>query len=235
MDVFWSELTFAATDWGKISALGTWFGATITAVITAVAVILAWRQLRRQVNTARAQIFSDIAREWTELYPTRNSAIGGEITLSDKNTGAREVVNLKTLEELEAAHPTYKDFFCNNREWPEVRKLCNFYEKLGIAVHRGFLEPKLLFVLVTIEDADGRMSNHLKPYIMYLRGGKPKKTRTPYREDIYVFYDYILDQWEKHRHSPLLPYGKNSRRYRFNPPPHHPQSAALGGSPTPST
>ncbi|MEQ1695238.1 MAG: hypothetical protein ABL901_05285 [Hyphomicrobiaceae bacterium] len=219
----WDALpTGEKANW--VSAIGTWTGM----IFTVLALFLAGYQLRRQANTARAESFSRIAHEWTAMYKARNDVISGQVVITDSR-GERHVHKLKTLDELEELYPTYDLFFKNCVEWPEIRQLCNFFEKLGVAVHQRFLEPQFLFILVTVDtksadplnpDGPGAIELHLAPYIQYLRGGKPgkKSRRIAYRKDIYVFYDYLLNEWRHQRHHPMRPYRAWSRRYRFNPP-----------------
>jgi hypothetical protein len=165
------------------SDLAAWVSAigTCTGLIFVIASLYLTRgQLRRQADTLRSQVFSQIADDWTRLYPIRNAVIGGAVWDGHANK------KLRTLQELEDAYPTYDLFFKDpNNERQEIRQLCNFYEKLGVAVHKEFLEAELVFVLVTIDTKSGDIKARLAPYIQYLRGGAPKdRNRTPYRGEI---------------------------------------------------
>jgi hypothetical protein len=153
---------------------------------------IAIKGAQRGDKSFRADIFMKIADKWSAIYETRNTVLNAEPT---------------TLEQLEAKYTNYRPFLAS-AEWKGIREVCNFFEFLGVVLHEGFIDKGPLFVLVTVQDKEGKMSRNLKPYIQYLR--------KHYRPDIYIFYDHLFEQYQKHKGAPFVPSGLNQRE--FDPP-----------------
>jgi hypothetical protein len=169
------------------------YGPAIYLLSVIVTVLFSVIQLRNAIKglqggdkAFRAQIFMQITDKWSAIYKQRNAVLESEPT------------TVKQLEEnknyQENDRPSYRKFLASE-EWKGIREVCNFFEFLGLTLHQGFIEAGPLFVLVTVEDKEGKMSRNLRPYIAYLR--------KHYRPDIYVFYDYLFEQYKNHK--PLLP------------------------------
>ena len=156
-----------------------------------VTISIAVFQLRRVDRTFRSQIFMQISDKWSVIYPQRNRVLNSEPT------------TLKQLQEKYAGN--YRSFLASE-EWNGIREVCNFFEFLGVILHQGFIEAGPLFALVTVEDAEGNTSSNLRPYIAFLR--------KHYRPDVYVFYDYLLEQYESHKATPFSP---NAKKRVFDP------------------
>jgi hypothetical protein len=189
----WRVIVFA----GRIAV--TWLGDHIPVIATIIistlgllaTVSIAVSQLRRVDRTFRAQIFMQISDKWSVIYPQRNRVLNSEPT------------TLKQLQEKYAGN--YRPFLASE-EWNSIREVCNFFEFLGVILHEGFIEAGPLFALVTVEDAEGKTSGNLGPYIAFLR--------KHYRPDVYEFYDYLLGQYEKHKGMRFSP---NAQRRVFDP------------------
>jgi hypothetical protein len=138
--------------------------------------------LQRGEKAFRAQIFMQITEKWSAIYPQRNRVLDSEPT---------------TLKQLEEKYTENYRPFLASEEWNGIREVCNFFEFLGVSLQQGFIEAGPLFALVTVEDKEGKTSSNLRPYIAYLR--------KHYRSDVYVFYDYLFEQYVNHKGSPFLP------------------------------
>lgn len=128
-------------------------------------------QLRGLAHNARAdqaRFYLEVAQRWTVilklLYHVRNNPP-------------------PSLEELERTYPDPRQF-TSTEDWQETyRPICNFFEDIGLMVKTGTMTIKELRVLVTVLDSDYVL---LKPVITYLR--------RKYRPDIYIFWNYLLQQ-----------------------------------------
>lgn len=166
---------------------------TIVAIFTYFQIRAARKQFELQKLAERTRSFMMIADRWSEIYNVRNAALGGSILTRD--------------ELLTKYQRNYKKFLAS-AEWKELRPLCNFFELLGTVLHRKYIDPDDLFVLVTVdvfkENNDGT-EEHVPEGVMYSRlKGPIEYLREVYRSDIYWFYDqYLLTRYKKH--IPRLP------------------------------
>ncbi len=152
----------------------------VTAVFSVITVRNAIKGLQGGDRTFRAQIFMQIADKWSAIYQTRTKVLSS---------------TPRTLQQLEDEFKDDYQKFMISPEWLDIRQVCNFFEFLGVALDQGFIEEGPLFVLVTVEDREGKMSRNLRPYIEYLR--------KHYRTDVYIFYDYLFEKYRAHK--PLQP------------------------------
>ena len=141
---------------------------TISSVAAAISSFHAFRQIRGQSRTFELMMLTDIAKKWGSLYATRNAVMNSTID----------------GEALHNHHGNDYVKFLNSPEWKDIREVCHFFEMVGLYLHEGYIKPDVLFVLVTVDDPEGKMSGKLIPIINYLR--------EVYRPDIYVFYDQYL-------------------------------------------
>lgn len=164
---------------------GSAFALTIfTAIMLLVGVYQNTVSQKRAERADQARLYFDIASRWTAilqiLYRVRNDPP-------------------ESLEALEARYPHCRDFMQQAVWKDEYRMICNFFEDLGLLVYNKNMSVKIIRVLVTVSPNDYML---MKPVLDYLR--------QHYRDDIYCFWNYLLEEAEKTK--PLRPY-KNKRLY----------------------
>lgn len=158
-------------------------------IISAATLFIVYHQLNRLVKQTKINERTEIANaiwqvsdRWTAIYEQRKQVLN---------------LRIKSDEELEEEYDNYKKLL-NSPEWNSIRSVLNFYEIVGILIHKELVPQDEVFAIVTVDQypnadtrskqngADGRMYKILHPYILYLR--------KHYRNDIYHFYDRILVQ-----------------------------------------
>jgi hypothetical protein len=180
-------------------------GTTLTIVLTCLTVLLTYRQFVES-RAQRTQIFLNIADRWTKIYNDRLKIMA----LPDTSDA-----------ELEQLYGSNYQLLFDEKFWLSMRTVLNFFEIIGVMIHRKYIGRKEVFVLVSVDyyptgDALERMQLamgdldpslmatlycKLRPYLLYLR--------RHYRADIYEFYDdYLLGLYAKRK--PLRP--------RWSPP-----------------
>ena len=142
---------------------------TGASVATAFGLILTFISLRGTRRQHQVSVLSSIQDTWIAIYPTRNTLLARHYSPA----------------EWEVREP--KDILSCS-EWLDiVGPVANFYEFLGVLVYRGYVRPETLFVLVTVDKITRQNAD---PLISRLR--------QTYRADLYVFWDYLIDMWDKH-------------------------------------
>lgn len=156
----------------------------ITAFTLLIGLLLNVRSSNRARRVEMANVYFKIAERWTStltlLYQVRNTPP-------------------PTLEALEAKYPNAKDFMATTEWRTNYRLICNFFEDMGLFVYNKNIPLGTLRVLVTISEDDYML---MKPVLDYLRAH--------YREDIYIFWNYLLR--EANRRQALRPF-ENRKLY----------------------
>lgn len=150
----------------------------ITAVTLLIGLLLNVSSSNRARRVEMGNVYFKIAERWTTtlnlLYQVRNAPP-------------------PSLETLEAMYPNAKDFMATDEWRTNYRLICNFFEDMGLFVYNKNIPLGTLRVLVTISEDDYLL---MKPVLDYLRAN--------YREDIYIFWNYLLR--EANRHHALRPF-----------------------------
>jgi len=150
----------------------------ITAMTLLIGLLLNVRSSNRARRVEMANVYFKVAERWTAtlslLYQVRN-------------------MPPPSLEELEKKYPNAKDFMATDEWRSNYRLICNFFEDMGLFVHNKNIPLGTRRVLVTISEDDYLL---MKPVLDYLRNN--------YRQDIYIFWNYLLR--EAHRHDALRPF-----------------------------
>lgn len=147
----------------------------VASIMLAVGVLLSFlslqstrRSLRMSAKQNEVSILHDVQNRWNEIYSSRNRLRGSDFTRT--NWHSMEVNDILT-----------------SKEWLEVvRPVANFYEFIGLVVFKGYIQLDTVLVLVTMDE---QSRERAAPLIDALKAH--------YRDDLYVFWDYLIDESRK--------------------------------------
>lgn len=173
------------------SASGVWNWLIILEIIktgaglvTAYGLVLTFQSLQRTTRQHQISVLSSIQETWIKIYATRNKLLAQQHDPAEwKGREPKDILSCSTWLDV-------------------VGPVANFYEFLGILVYKGYVRPETLFVLVTV---DRITRQNADPLISQLRHS--------YRPDLYVFWDYLIDMWDKH--PALVPAGMRRAHSRM--------------------
>lgn len=147
----------------------------VTIVTAFAALIFAFFQLRAEIRAARRQaelqqsagqasMLLEMAHEWNRIYGQRNAVLSMNID----------------LDAIKAKYADAPNRYFLTEEWATIREVANFYNYCGLIIWKKYIDPQVLFVLVTL---DQRIYDKLEPLILWLKA--------VYRPDIYDFFLWL--------------------------------------------
>lgn len=138
------------------------------ALLGIITLIFQLQNLIRSSRADEARLYFEIAQRWSDvlglIYEMRQDPP-------------------PPLEQLEAEYDNVQAFMATELWQKKYRPICNFFEDIGLMVHKGTIPIGELKVLVTVLGDDYLK---LSPVIKYIR--------IYYRKDIYLFWNYLLQQ-----------------------------------------
>jgi hypothetical protein len=203
-------------------------------IVSMISIFVSLRQLEinskhadSQHNSARARIFLEIADRWSEILLIRKKLLKDEILTFEQLKADYEENTDETQKK------TFKDFLGQPRWENDLRRICNFYETLGVMLEQGSIAPDAMFVLVTVDryekiqevdaagkpvvDATGKPVMREELQIHRRLKGAIEYLRKYYRDDIYEYYDkYLLEAYKKYLKNRALQnrdLAKDARRF----------------------
>jgi hypothetical protein len=125
---------------------------------------IAHSDLRLQDQNGRVSVLTQLSDRWTEvlkeaLYDIRKDSVSFANAHTSFNS-ARD--------------------FMGSHHWQKMRKMCNFYEFVGLLVFNKILHLETVLVIITVQGGDYAIAK-----------STIDRLRNEYRPDIYLFWDWL--------------------------------------------
>jgi hypothetical protein len=178
---------------------------SLGAAVASVAALYQIKSMRKGVEIqdqdGRVSVLLDVRSLWT-------NTLSSLYEVRDPTSGCANA---------EASFASVTDFM-RSTQWQKLRVVCNFYEFVGPLAFNGVLRLETLLVIVTVRASDYQLAK-----------ASIDRLRRDYRQDIYLFWDWLDIQCN---HARDLPQAMDDKRREMNALAQH---WAAKGSQPPST